>query len=71
MGISELEQGEELLNMPAGMESVEVVIEERVGFDKVRGFMAELFKNFRNKWKTSTRLVVDESMFGWMGVTDA
>ena len=61
----------EILNEPPVQSFNEVNVEERVGFDRVRAFMTELFKSFRSKWKKSTRLVIDESIFGWMGVTDA
>ncbi len=50
---------------------MEVVVEERIGFDRVRGFMGECFSRFRSRWRTSTRMVIDESMFAWQGVTDA
>lgn len=74
LGADMMEQVREILDDVVQATDVtpdEVVVEERIGFDKVRYFMTEMFAHFRTRWKTSTRLVIDESMFGWGGVTDA
>lgn len=68
MGSDKLAEVREVLGMDglevAGAE-VETEVEEVVGFDRVRGWMEHMFAHFRSRWRASTRLVIDESMFAW------
>lgn len=59
----------EMLAIPEDVEALQA--EEVVGFDAIRTWYELLFSTFCKAYQPSTTLVIDETMFAWVGATDA